>query len=73
MMSHSYTAVVICSYSYDAGTLVNKDCCYEVLSNELELKIHSADTWMTTQSCFVGDMMMSSYLYNDRLILTYVD
>jgi len=56
---------------------VDKDCCYwwyeEVLSNELELEIHSADTWMTTQSCFVGDMMMSSYLYDDRLILTYVD
>lgn len=58
-------------------TLVDKDCCcwwyQEVLSNELELYIHSADTWTTTQSRFLGDMMMSSYLYDDRLILTYVD
>ena len=65
------------SYSYDAGTHVDKDCCcwwyQEVLSKELELKIHSADTWMTTQSCFIGDMVMSSYLYDDRFILTYVN
>ena len=65
------------------GAHMDEDCwCWwyqEVLTKDLELKIHSAiysmlDTWMITQSCIVGDMMMmSSYLYDDRLILTYVD
>jgi len=57
------------------GSHMDEDCYYwwyqEILTKYLELKvcwIHSAmlDTWMITQSCIVGDMMMiSSYLYDD--------
>ena len=53
-------------------------CLQQIETNyyimRLGLKIHSVDSWMTTQSCIVGDMMMmSSYLCDDRLRLTYVD
>lgn len=42
------------------GTYMDEDCWL--------------DTWMIVQSCIVGDMMMmSSYLYDDRLLCTYVD
>jgi len=76
------TKVDYTSSSFDDESLIC--CCHHTvmivvvddinkfLSSELELKIYSADTWMTTQSCLVGDMVMNSYLY-DRMILTYVD
>jgi len=42
------------------GTYMDEDCWL--------------DTRMIIQSCIVGDMMMmSSYLYDDRLFRTYVD
>ena len=64
MMSHSYAIVIICIkiiyYSYDAGTYMDEDCWL--------------DTWMIIQSYIVGDMMMmSSYLYDDRLFHMLID
>ena len=45
-------------YSYDS-TYMDEDCWL--------------DTWMIIQSYIVGDMMMSSYLYDDRLFHMLID
>ena len=68
MMSHSYAGVIIfikiIYYSYDARFLLflahmDEDCWL--------------DTWMIIQSLLiVGDVMMSSYLYDDRIV-SYID
>ena len=59
MMQDSYSSW--CSHGW--GLLLLYSAIYSML-----------DAWMITQSCIVGDMMMMiSYLYDDRLILTYVD
>ena len=63
MMSLSYDVVTICIkiiYCRLFLAQMDEDC--------------RLDTWMIIQSCIVEDMMMmSSYLYDDRLFRTYAD